>query len=125
MTSTAQVHALPRKWRAHAQFLRTYGDEKAAIVCERHAQELEDALWHGDDEPLNLREAATLSGYTEDHLGRLVRDGKIPNSGRKHAPRIRRADLPIKPGHLPDENRNRELLGASAGQIVEAVVNSE
>ncbi len=33
-----------------------------------------------------------------DHLGRLVRDGTIPNAGEPYAPRIRRCDLPRKPG---------------------------
>jgi len=49
------------------------------------------------DLTLTLEEAARESGYSADHLGRLVRDGRIPNAGRHHAPRIRRADLPKRP----------------------------
>jgi hypothetical protein len=39
-----------------------------------------------------------VSGYSADHLGELVREGKIPNAGRKNAPLIRRLDLPMKAG---------------------------
>ena len=47
--------------------------------------------------PLTLREAADLSGYTVDHLARLIRKGSIANAGRRHSPRIRVADLPYRP----------------------------
>lgn len=48
------------------------------------------------EELLNLRQAAAVSGYSEDHLGRLVREGNIPNHGKLGAPLLRRADLPHK-----------------------------
>ncbi|MFZ5625226.1 MAG: hypothetical protein ACOY71_12525 [Gemmatimonadota bacterium] len=48
------------------------------------------------DEPLTLKEAARLTGYSIDHLCRLVREGKLANVGRKHAPRVRRGDLAPK-----------------------------
>lgn len=44
-----------------------------------------------------LAEAAKVSGYSVDHLGRLLRQGKIPNRGRRHSPKIQRGDLPIRP----------------------------
>ena len=53
-----------------------------------------------DSQALNLQEAAQESGYSPDHLGREVRAGRIPNVGRRNAPRIRRGDLPRKPGRL-------------------------
>jgi len=62
------------------------------------------------DELLNLRTAARESGYSADHLGRLVHEGKIPNAGRPHAPRIRRADLPRKPTLRPSLHQ-RMLVG--------------
>lgn len=46
---------------------------------------------------LTLEEAAERSGYSRDHLGRLVREGKLPNAGRRGSPRIRVGDLPRKP----------------------------
>ena len=49
---------------------------------------------------LSLPEAASRSGYTAEHLGRMVREGRISNAGRKGAPRILAADLPRKPPAL-------------------------
>ena len=51
-----------------------------------------------DNAPLNLQQASKESGYTPDHLGRLVKAGEIPNAGRANAPRILRKNLPRKPG---------------------------
>ena len=45
------------------------------------------------NEPLSLTEAADRTGYTADHIGRLVRTGKVPNAGRKNAPRVLGRDL--------------------------------
>jgi hypothetical protein len=36
------------------------------------------------DEPLSLTEASRCYGYPVDHVGRLVREAKIPNVGRKN-----------------------------------------
>lgn len=45
---------------------------------------------------LTLGEASAESGYSVDHLQRLVSSGDLPNAGEKGRPRIRRADLPKK-----------------------------
>ena len=77
--------------------LREYGDDpRVAKVWEVAAVELDEALRNWSEETLNLADAAKLSGYTAAHLSDLVRQGKIPNAGRLGAPRIRRADIPIK-----------------------------
>ena len=96
---------LPALWRQRADTLRTYGDPNSARLWEIAAQELEQAWGVFGDETLSLAEAARVSGYSPDHLGHLVKDGKIPNAGRSGAPRIRRSDLPQKnparPGRPP------------------------
>lgn len=90
---------LPARWRSRAEDLRPYA-EAAARAFEHAADELEHVL-HGEaDELLTLSLAAELSGYTEDHLGRLIKQGSIPNAGRARAPRIRRADLPRRPTRI-------------------------
>jgi len=61
-------------------------------------EELEAALQSVED-GVTLAEAARLGGYSADHLGRLIHEGTLVNVGRKYAPRIRRADVPVKPGH--------------------------
>lgn len=53
-----------------------------------------------DDELLSLTDAASRCGYSADHLGALVREGKLANHGRKNAPRVRLSELPRKPGAL-------------------------
>ena len=71
-----------------------------------------------------LVEAARESGYSADHLGRLVRDGKIPNAGRPGAPRIARRDLPRK-AHAPPEARLAETprpRDVSRVQIVQSII---
>src|SRR4051812_27002109 len=85
---------LPAVWRLRADTLRTYGDPNSARLWDIAAAELESALQLFNGETLSLTEAARASGYTADHLGALVKSGKIPNAGRKSAPRIHRHDLP-------------------------------
>lgn len=117
---TAPVIAtLPMSWRAHAAELRRYGAELQAHVLEAVADELEDALQGEADALLTLEQAAEESGYSADHLGREVREGRIPNAGRRHAPRLRRGDLPRKPGAL----RSAPPIGISRVQIARSVVH--
>ena len=87
---------LPAEWRALAEEFRHFGAEAHATAVDRCANRLEEALRHREDEQLTLQDAANESGFSADHLGRLVREGKIPNAGRPGAPRICRRDLPIK-----------------------------
>ena len=92
----ASVQTLLDAWLRQAEALRRYGGGNLALVLERCAGELEATLRERDDTTLTLTEAARESGYSREHLGRLVRDGKIPNAGRPGAPRIARRHLPLK-----------------------------
>jgi hypothetical protein len=76
-------------------------------------------------ETLTLREAARESGYSEDHLARLVRSGVIPNAGRPRAPRVQRADVPRKASGLPHDPRQLILFAADPEQIARSVVTSD
>jgi hypothetical protein len=87
---------LVRSWRERAALLRPYAPF-VARAFEDASTELERELETVADELLALRAAAEYSGYSADHLRRLVREGKLRNAGRPHAPRFRRADLPLKP----------------------------
>ena len=116
------VRKLPAAWRSRAKTLRRYGSEPPAIALERCADELEATIRDRDETTLSLVEAARESGYSRDHLGRLVRDGKIPNAGRPNAPRIARRHLPRKaPAEAPlaEEPRPRERSNA---QIVQSII---
>ena len=102
------IATLPVEWKARAKNLRRWaGASEAATAWETAAAELEAALSGEEEELLDLQAASTVSGYSADHLGRLVRQGRIPNAGRRNAPKIRLSDLPRKPGHLPPEEGSR------------------
>lgn len=85
-------------WRARADELEPYAPTvaKAIRTC---ADELETASKADASELVSLAEAALLSGYDADSLGRMIRDGRLINYGKKARPRVRRSDLPRKPGH--------------------------
>ncbi len=89
--------------RAKAAELRnTFGDEERARAIEWAASLVERALQEQGDECLTLAEASARSGYSQDHLARLIREGRLPNAGRPHTPRIRAADLPRR--RSPQQN---------------------
>lgn len=109
---------LPARWRVKAAELSALGAEGQAATLELCAEDLA-AAWHSwETEPLTLREAAEESGYSYDALQHLV-GGTIPNVGEMGSPRVRRRDLPRKPGtnstrrrveqDVADERMAREL----------------
>jgi len=95
--SPAPLDALRVKWRARRdEFARFQAAVNGATLCDELLADLDNALLEHEDEVLTLRDAAAVSGYTVDHLARLIRQGKLPNAGRKRAPRVRRRDVPVK-----------------------------
>ena len=92
---------------AKAKELReAFGGEPQARSLEWAASKVEQALRDETDQLLTLSQAAEISGYHPDSLARMVRDGQIPDlrpPNSKSIIRIRRGDLPIKPGkpHTP------------------------
>jgi hypothetical protein len=86
---------LPAEWRTRADELEPFA-APAAVAFRRAADELESALREAADTELTLTEAARESGYSDRRLRELIADGSIPQAGRKHAPRLRRGDLPKK-----------------------------
>lgn len=117
------LHKLADKWRDEAIMLRNrYADERSATLIAEMVKEFEDAL-DTNDVLLNLQQAATESGYSASHLGRLVNEGKIPNAGRKNAPLIRRSDLPVKPG-LRSHKSRPSIYESRNDRIARAIVSS-
>jgi hypothetical protein len=113
---------LVTRWRSEAKILRRRGAIPQAEVLEECAQDLEEALRHHDEDTLTLAEASQASGYTADHLGRLVRDGRLHNAGKRNAPRIRRCDLPQKGSHFDRSPGPSHLGSASKEQIARSIV---
>lgn len=93
---------LPLTWRARAAQLRRYAPA-AAQAFEDAATDLEKGLSGYLDEPLTLPQAAKESGYSADYLGELVRDGALPNAGRKGKPAIKRRFVPKKATRKEEE----------------------
>ena len=97
---------------------------EARALIDQLLGELELLFAEEEEHALTLTEAARESGYSQDHLARLVREGTIPNAGRSRAPRIRRKDLPRKASSLPGRRPALHLEGATPEQIARSVVNS-
>jgi hypothetical protein len=95
---------LEAKWRVRLEEWRRLGvsvnGEKLAEELLGDLEALERSAALG---VLTLNEAHELGGYSVDHLQRMVATGQLENVGRKHRPRIRLRDVPVKPGHaLPN-----------------------
>jgi len=122
-TGRASVESLPVAWRKRAKALRRYGGETPAVALDRCADDLEATLRERDETTLSLVEAARESGYSADHLGRLVRDGRIPNAGRPGAPRIARVHLPRKAtAPVPDDPPQPLVKRPPKGEIASAQI---
>jgi hypothetical protein len=68
-----------------------------ARMIDAFLADLRDLRETEDDERVTLSVAAAISGYSKDHLARLIRKGILPNSGRRHRPLLLRKHVPKKP----------------------------
>lgn len=84
-------------WRTRqAEYEASSAMVDGGLAVKRMLSELEAAISDGRNEVLTLCQASNVSGLTVEHLARQIRKGRIANSGRKGAPRIRRSELPMK-----------------------------
>ncbi len=92
---------LPAAFQEAAAIAREYAaDERAAAIWERAAEMAEQSLRQSGLERLTLQQAEAESGYSRDHLRRLIDEGTIPNaSAADDSKAILRMHLPRKPGH--------------------------
>jgi hypothetical protein len=72
---------------------------------------------HSNERLLTLREASVLSGYSVDHLARLVRQSVIPNAGKTRSPRVRLADLPRRPKRFDQTGKGSYDVNADARSL--------
>lgn len=111
-----QLKDFLRAWRDKANAFRPYFPASAKLIDDLTAG-LEECLRQHELEALTLDQAVEESGYSRDHLSRLIADGKIPNAGKKGAPRMHRCDMPRKPkARRILENGEPDL----AGEVLEA-----
>ena len=69
---------------------------------------------------LTLTAAATASGVSADHLGRLVRKGDVPNHGRRRAPRVRLSECPVKKPDLVVPADRTRFSGTQRARVMQA-----
>ena len=110
---------LPALWRQQAHQYEGDGMTQAARLLLRVSDELTAALVATGGVLVSLNEAARRSGYSAEHIGRLVRLGTLQNYGRKHAPRVRLADLPLRPTRAGVDSAARHRLVANGGTGVQ------
>jgi hypothetical protein len=92
------IESVKQRWEnRRAEYARLNAQVNAEVLTREFLQDLEAVQAASREITLTLSEASRRSGYHRDTLARLIRDGRIPNAGRKHAPRIRCADLPRRP----------------------------
>ena len=103
------------KWSARLEEWRRLGIQVSGqgIAAEILA-DLESIEAANRDDAISIPEATRISGYSADHLRRLIREGTLENLGRKHAPRLRRSDLPKK----------TRAISRSSPQMYDAVVDA-
>lgn len=115
------IEALGLEWIAEADAYTLKGvATEAANTLRRCANELRLRFRYEQEHTVNLQEAAAISGYTADHIGKLVRDGKVENLGRLNSPRVRVADLPRKPRRLTGGGHNPNMKSQVARGIASA-----
>ncbi len=108
---------LVSRWAARRDELRRLSAMvDGATLLDEVLVDLEDAA---AAEPLvSLTAAAPLTGYTPDHLSRLIRKGSLTNYGKKGSPRVNVSECPKKAklatgiGHAYDVDADARSLGA-------------
>jgi len=101
-------HPLVGEWQLRAEKLMAWGAVELARLWVIAASELAEHEREHWLEALTLTQAANESGYTPDHLGRLLSEGRLENAGERNSPRIRRGELPKKP---PKRSTEPDLVG--------------
>ena len=96
VTKPAPFDKLVEEWLCDAEVLSRRGATQRADLLRGSAHELWKAWCDWQSEALSVCHAADESGYSADHLRRLVRSKKIENVGGAGTVKIKRCDLPLK-----------------------------
>lgn len=87
------------RWTSQlAEFRKLRALVDGAALVEEFLADLAKITIADDGKAVSIAQAAMLSGYSEDHLRRLVRANKLTNVGRKHSPRVLTGELPKRAG---------------------------
>ena len=113
-----RLDGLRRSWCARAEEFAEHHCDDVAAAYRLAAEDVERELRAWSREPLTIEEAAAETGYSPEHLRRLVRHDKLlaeRGEGAKSHLRVQRGHLPAKslrrggipepgPGYNPDED---------------------
>ena len=98
---TRKEREVVERWTSRRDELKLlHASVDGATLCEVVLNDLDELLTSRGEETMTLAEAANLTGYSKDHLSRLIRTGQIRNAGRKHRPRVVVRDLPLRPRNI-------------------------
>jgi excisionase family DNA binding protein len=101
--SPVTISDIVARWKARRSEWTRFGIQvEGARLADEVLADLERVLRTSTEEVLSLAEAAYTSGYSADHLRRLVRDGRLPAERRGRRLHFRRRDLPKKPERTVD-----------------------
>lgn len=116
------VAELVAGWRDDADALERHGRDGQAARLRAYAEEVEDALRRRRSELVTIEEAARISGYSAEHLRRLVREDKLEADqpgGKGGRILVARGALPRKASGNGSEDspvdRHLSRLGAGRG----------
>ncbi len=107
------IAELRTKWAAQRDAFARFGASiDGAMLAEEVLRDIDSLDRAQSVEAVTLTEAHLIGGYSVDHLQRLVAHGHIENVGRKGRPRIRRNDVPIRPGYRLHQDDPVDQLSA-------------
>ena len=92
-----RLDSLWRSWCAKAEEFAEHHCDEVAAAYRQAANQVERELGAWNRELLTIGEAAEETGYSPEHLRRLVRGGKLLGERGKGA----RSRLRVQRGHLP------------------------
>lgn len=110
--------------RRELEVFERWKAEPYITACKRMIDDLTAMADTDDEGELTLRAAAAECGYSEDHLGRLVRRGTLKNYGRPGSPRVRRGDLPRRPASPLLSTHSQATLGTSKRSIARRITGA-
>jgi len=82
-----------RKLRKDAEIVRSYGGDQVAVALESCADIFEIAIDEWLDETLSPTQAGLEGPLSAATVAKHVREGRLPQAGRRGTPLVRRRDL--------------------------------
>lgn len=98
---------LVERWRTRREEWSKLGAfVDGAAVAEEILADIAALIEYQTHLPVDVVTASQVSGYSADHLRRLISQGKLRNAGRKGAPKLFLADLPKRPQRVAPSQGN-------------------